>query len=593
MMMRILCALAALLLVSCSGFQPTHSQAGAASSPSQQGRAIPVVIKMAFPHRRAARRSHSRRSPLYISQYTSTVKVTFAGGPTAFSQTYTVTPGSGACPNSGGTTTCNWTAAIAPGSYHATIVAYDASSNILSETEGVPEVIAAGHDNALLFTMYAVPTGVGVFLNTNTLSGTAGYFANVYDLNTPLSFSIYLYGVTEGGHVSIITGAGTPQLAVKRVSGTLDVGLTDPSGDPPVFTVSDPGGANFGLASIAVTASFPESDADICNLPGATCTSDPITFSGQELIAVCCGAGLQLFGIDGTGPLATIGNASSDFTGFAVDAKNDIFLASSDNSVSEYAPPYTSAAATITNGISDPVALTVSADGKLFVANLTAVPQTVTEYVAPFAGASPQTTIANVTLPAATTAPALAVSNYNQADSLAVATSAGVHQYDPPYASAAAIPNAVTDFFYGAFGSSYGLTTAGFTYCAPPAGCSATLIGTVPAGLGYALAIVSPVNSVTTPFAYVASTDGNVYAFNTNGTTPTTIAGDFLTQPKLMPQNIATDAHGNLAVIGYSANKVTVYTGVSATGSAAPTFGNPPIVLMQGIVNPSQVQIVP
>ena len=480
-----------------------------------------------------------------------------------------------------------------------TIVARDASATILSETNA-PAVVAAGTDNALQFTMYAVPTGVGTFLNTNVLSPSAGLFGNVYDLNIPLSFSIYLYGITEGGKVQIITGAGSPQLAVKRISGTLNVGLTQPAGNPPVFTVSDPGGANFGLATIAVTASFPSSDASICNLPGASCTSTPTTFSGQELVAVCCANGLQLYGINeaaGTGPLATIGGASSKFTGFAVDAQNDLFVASA-SAVKEYEPPYASASASITNGIAGPVALTVSSDGKLFVANSSANPQSVTEYVAPFANAAPLTTItSSIVLPTPpANAPRLAVSNYGQVDSLVVATSAGAVQYDPPYGSPAAIPNAMNDFFFGSFGSGYGLTASGFTYCAPPSGCNASDIGTVPAGAGYALAIASPSNSVSAQFAYVASTDGNVYAFNTQagGMNTTTIAGGFSSQPQLMPQNIATDAHGNLAVIDYGGNKVKIYTGVSASPppAPAPVFSGS-MTLTQSIVHPTQVQIVP
>ena len=60
-----------------------------------------------------------------------------------------------------------------------------------------------------------------------------------------------------------------------------------------------------------------------------------------------------------------------------------------------------------------------------------------------------------------------------------------------------------------------------------------------------------------------------------------------------MPQNIAADPHGNLAVVDYHGNAVNIYTGVvRRAGAAAPMFGGS-ITLTQSIANPSQIQILP
>ena len=147
---------------------------------------------------------------------------------------------------------------LAPGVYQVTIVARDGSSgkNVLSETNA-PAVVRAGVDNTLRFTMYAVPTRPRACSSMGTGSSAASTISA-----SPLSFSVYIYGVTENGHVQIITGAGTPQLVASQVSGSLDIGLTQPSGQPATFTVSAPGGTNLGLATVRVSASFPAADQD-------------------------------------------------------------------------------------------------------------------------------------------------------------------------------------------------------------------------------------------------------------------------------------------------------------------------------------------
>jgi hypothetical protein len=577
-----------LLLAGCSGIPATPTAAVQGGRPNARTHTkVPVVMKMAFPQRKS-RRHGRRRTPLFVSQYTKTVEFSI-GGPTPFNHTYAITDGSAACPTAGKTTTCSWTIDFAPGSYLFTIVARDAAKNILSETENVPEKVAAGRDNLMHLTMYAVPTSIQTFLNGNAVLG------NIIDLGVKRTFSVYPFSYAQsGGYIQVITGAGTPTLVVKRISGTMTPQIVQPSGSPPTFTVSAPGTASLGLATLVVNATFPSSDQNLCELPGANCTSGPMTFNAQEIVGVCCTNGVQLFGIDGSGPLATVGSAASGISAFAFDRLGDLFVAKAAGSVDEYAPPYAAPIATLSSGIDDPIAIALSDDGNLFVANAGASPQSITEYVPPYANATPSATITNgialQTPPA--NAPQLALQNGVSAQQplLLVANPAGVNAYSYPYsAEPTAIQNALDGVAIGPFGVLYALTPSGPSFCTFSSGCQPSF-GTV--SNAYTIAVPRPSNVSSTPFAFVASTDGNVYAFNTNNATPLTIAGLLTGLPQLMPLNIATDPAGSLAIVDYQNNDVLVYTGASAKGTSVPSF-SATVKLSQNVHAPTQVQILP
>jgi hypothetical protein len=348
-----------------------------------------------------------------------------------------------------------------------------------------------------------------------------------------------------------------------------------------------------GLATLVVKASFPFSDQNLCALPGASCTSNPLTFNRQEVVAVCCTDGVQLFGIDGTGPLATAGTGASGISAFTFDGQGNLFVATA-GSIDEYAPPYANVAATISSGVASPSAIAVGDDGNLFVANAGANPQSVTAYLPPYAHASPSATITDsIELPGPPGNGAqLAIENGTnvQQPILLVANSGGVNEYAYPYAAApTALRNAVDGAAIGPGGVLYALTAGGPAFCTFGYGCNSPFGS---AGNAYTITVPHPANVAATPFAFVAASDGNVYAFNPNNATPLTLTGGFSGLPQLLPANIATDPNGNLAVVDYQHNAVVIHTGASAKGTSIPSFAGT-VTLTQSIHWPSQVQILP
>ena len=554
---------------------------------TRQNARIPVALSMKFPGRFERPTRRGRHDPLFVSQYTHSITLTMTG-PTTLNQTFTVTPGSGACPApaKGKPLVCTWPFALAPGSYRAGVTARDASNAILSLTKGVPAVVKTGAANTLAFTMYGVPNGLIVLMTGNALYG------NVIDLGTPRSFDVYPY-IDEGGHIEVITGDGTPILTVTQTAGSLHPVIAQPTGTPPKFTISAPSGApNLGTATLVVTASLPTADGDLCKMPGAVCTSQSFTFNERELVGVCCTNGVQLYGIDGTGPLATIGSASN-VAAFTFDAQGDLFVAEK-NAVLEYPPPYATPSATISNGIDGAVAIAASNDGKIFVANADANPQSITVYQPPLAAATPAATIVDaVALPTPpVNAPSLNVVNASyDPDAVILGTAAGLSTYLAPYTGAPlATTGASLDLAFGPSGTPYAITPTGFAYCAVNSTCFSN-VGSVSGG--YAIAVTSAVDVAQASFFYVASTDGNIYAFSqASPSTPLTIPAGFSGQPQRMPANIATDPAGNLAAIDYNGNAVVIHTNPSGKPGVPPSFGGS-LTLTHGIASPQQVEIFP
>ena len=124
-------------------------------------------------------------------------------------------------------------------------------------------------------------------------------------------------------------------------------------------------------------------------------------------------------------PVATIGTGVSNPYALALDGAGNLFVANNySGTVTVYAPPYTSVPTTITSGVSGPQALLLDGAGNLFVANEPV--NTVTEYAPPYTG-SPTAITSGVAQPWA-----LALDG---AGNLFVANYGGntVTTYAPPY----------------------------------------------------------------------------------------------------------------------------------------------------------------
>ena len=88
----------------------------------------------------------------------------------------------------------------------------------------------------------------------------------------------------------------------------------------------------------------------------------------------------------GGAPIATVSTGIDDPVSLGLDGSANLFVANqSANTVTVYAPPYNGTPATISNGLNGPNSLAIDGRGNLFVSNLNSTPNSVVEFVPPFA----------------------------------------------------------------------------------------------------------------------------------------------------------------------------------------------------------------
>jgi len=99
----------------------------------------------------------------------------------------------------------------------------------------------------------------------------------------------------------------------------------------------------------------------------------------------------------GGSPSTTISANVNDPVSLALDPSGDLFVVNSAaNTVTEYAPPYTSPPTVISKGLNTPSSMALDPHGDLFVANLNSTPNSIVEYAPPFSSQSaPVATITN------------------------------------------------------------------------------------------------------------------------------------------------------------------------------------------------------
>jgi hypothetical protein len=146
----------------------------------------------------------------------------------------------------------------------------------------------------------------------------------------------------------------------------------------------------------SVSVFTPPYAAPTATISTSTCTPQCLEQVGQFML-VLPGTSEVVFPNDGyattayaspysiNSPAFTIANgANNGGWGVATDASSDLFVSyTATNTVVEYKPPYTSAAATISNGVDQPRGISVDHSGNLFVSNINS---TVTEYAPPYTG---------------------------------------------------------------------------------------------------------------------------------------------------------------------------------------------------------------
>jgi hypothetical protein len=114
------------------------------------------------------------------------------------------------------------------------------------------------------------------------------------------------------------------------------------------------------------------------------------------------GSNVLIYAPPYTSPPTSITNGASSPAGLALDGASDLFVTNNaNNTVTEYAPPYTGAPlVTISNGLAGPYAIAVDKGGNVFVSN-TFPTSSVTEYAPPYTGSPIATITSGINEPSA------------------------------------------------------------------------------------------------------------------------------------------------------------------------------------------------
>jgi hypothetical protein len=366
---------------------------GAASvlTPSGQGQRQPYHAKIAahlvfkIPHKKAA-----ARNSRYISPATQSVTINIVGtGPTAtpsgFPTTVSLTPTSSGCTSTLASTNCTLTLELAPGTYDATIVAYDGTSgsgSALSAAQSVPFTLTAGTANTIAITLGGIPASLAV------TPASAGYLrggTGGLTLYGPAPQKLIVEALDADGNV--IAGPGAPTLSVAPTTATtaLAVASPAPAAAANVFTLTasttgSPAAVTPGSYPLTVRATAVDQGANPATLPLTTSLAVPLHLAHSVLyVSTLDSVVVELYDGNTGSPNVTITNGINLPRGVAVNANGTLYVANSNvQNVTEYPAGSTSPSATITSGISSPFGVAVDANGTLYVAN----DNNVTEYTA-------------------------------------------------------------------------------------------------------------------------------------------------------------------------------------------------------------------
>jgi hypothetical protein len=374
-----MCVCLVLALAACSGTGSSLPAASGSSQVASSATATALVIKIPA----AATASTSKR-PAYVSSSTQSISGSVNPGSGCSACTAAVnlaanlTPGSSGCVTTSGATTCTIALSLKPGNYVASVATYDGplasgapTGNELSSNQSIPFTVTANTANTVPLTLNGIPASLTFALAGSPPATLAAGTVTIDGASTAVNIS----AVIKDADNNTIIGPGTPAITA-GVTGNTSY-KSSVAGTTVTLTTPTTGTRTPATLTVSLTAS---------NCPGASACSASLTANMTEFIAVVDrGAGNAQVYSERTQALTPITIAAP--YGPAFDTKGDLFVASNTgNSVSEYAPPYTSATATITNGITGPNAIAVDSNGILYVDSL-GLNAVVTGYAPPYTSA--------------------------------------------------------------------------------------------------------------------------------------------------------------------------------------------------------------
>jgi hypothetical protein len=565
---RIAAIVVASLLAACGGRSNVVPPSAVQPAGNERGAArFTIVIPKA-----AGTAGAQRRAPQYISPATASMTVnivTDPGGTSVASETVSLTPASNGCSSTLASTVCALTISLAPGSYDASLSTADIGGTMLSQGQLVDFTILAGQANTVALTLSGVPAALIVGGSARGVQGSQGAGFTLYGLGAQ---SLIVEALDADGN--IIVGPGSPTLTVASASSSGFTIANPTTTEPNTVTLTPPG--TTGTSEVfSLTAAYSDGT---CSLSGAVCSARFTVKNDVQTLFVANGNNNTVteYAAPYTGTPTTISNGVVVATALEMDGGGDLFVSSRSAGVTVYAPPYTGTPTLISNGMNEPSAMALDAAGDLFVANYagyTGNAGAVTEYTPPYTG-TPTTITTGVSQPRALTLDAagdLFVANYY---------SNTVTEYAPPYTGTPTTING-EDLPVG-----LALNAAGDLFVA---NLLATVKEYTPPYTGTPTSIST---GVSQPDAVTLDGAGNLFVLNEGNNTVTEYAPPYTGSPTATirdnvngPSAGALDGAGNFFVVNQGNNTVTEY--------APPYTGSPTATISTGVIDPVALLLTP
>jgi hypothetical protein len=326
--------------------------------------------------------------PHFISPSTQAMTVNIAG-PTSLKAISGLTASSTGCTLTLQGLDCTFGASLAscPTSssnvncYTATITTYDAydpATNTIPagaaplSTSLTSFTVQDNQSNNVTFNFSGIPAQI-IVVPGSVLSVASG---NLIDLVGPGQHKMFAEALDADNN--IIAGQGAPSFTVGAKQNELGVTFTQPPTGAPRFTVSPPDTLPAvsmpSTATLTVTATFPSTATDGCNVTGAVC-SGAVTIDMESLLAVGNQSGATEFAAEkGTGPLNTISGMAVPPLDLAFDTKGNLYIATllngtqgSIGAVLEFALGSTIPFRQISTGLAHPIRVVPDDAGNIYV----------------------------------------------------------------------------------------------------------------------------------------------------------------------------------------------------------------------------------